>query len=103
VRELISRRVHVTELSAHDVIYQMRVQVKDTKGIERRVAAYPPLPDLPGTGVIRETAAKQTEEQEPDFTVTAEGLDVAVKELWFFEYRYWERAVCVAASPWART
>lgn len=88
MRELIQRRVHVTELSAHDVIYQMRVQVKDTKGIERRVAAYPPLEGLPGAGVIRETAAKQTEEQDPDFTVTAEGLDVAVKELWFFEYRY---------------
>ena len=88
MRELIHRRVHVTELSAHDVIYQMRVQVKDTKGIERRVAAYPPLKDLPGVGVIRETVAAKTEEQDPDFTVTAEGLDVAVKELWFFEYRY---------------
>ena len=35
--ELVKRRVHVTKLAAHDVIYQMRVQVKDTKNIERRV------------------------------------------------------------------
>jgi hypothetical protein len=86
--ELVKRRVHVTELAAHDVIYQMRVQVKDTKGIERRVAAYPPLKDLPGAKVVHETTAKKTEESEGDWTVHVEGLDIAVKELWFFEYRY---------------
>ena len=86
--ELIKRRVHVTKLAAHDVTYQMRVQVKDTKGIERRVKAYPPLPGLPGANSVREPTAKKTEEQEPDWTVRVEGLDIAVKELWFFEYRY---------------
>jgi hypothetical protein len=86
--ELVQRRVHVTELAAHDAIYQMRVQVKDTKGIEKRVAAYPPLRDLPGAKVIREPTAKQSEETDSDWTVEVEGLNVAVKELWFFEYRY---------------
>ncbi len=86
--ELVKRRVHVTKLAAHDVLYQMRVQVKDTKNIERRVKAYPPLPGLPGTNAIRETTAKQTEKEDPDWTVRVEGLDIAVKELWFFEYRY---------------
>lgn len=88
VRDLVRRRVHATELAAHDVIYQMRVQVKDTKGIERRIAAYPPLDGLPGAKVIREPASKQTEEQDGDWTVEVDGLDIAVKELWFFEYRY---------------
>ncbi|MEI9941950.1 MAG: hypothetical protein WDO69_32445 [Pseudomonadota bacterium] len=86
--ELVKRRVHVTKLAAHDVIYQMRVQVKDTKNIERRVKAYPPLPGLPGANVIHEATAKQTEKEDPDWTVNVEGLDIAVKELWFFEYRY---------------
>jgi hypothetical protein len=86
--ELVKRRVHVSELAAHDVSYQMRVQVKDTKGIEKRVAAYPPLRDLPGAKVVHETTAKKTEESEGDWTVHVEGLDIAVKELWFFEYRY---------------
>jgi len=86
--ELVKRRVHVTKLAAHDVIYQMRVQVKDTKNIERRVKAYPPLSDLPGANVVREPTAKATEKQDPDWTVKVEGLDIAVKELWFFEYRY---------------
>lgn len=86
--ELVKRRVHVTKLAAHDVLYQMRVQVKDTKNIERRVKAYPPLPDLPGANAIHETTAKQTEKEDPDWTVNVEGLDIAVKELWFFEYRY---------------
>lgn len=86
--ELVKRRVHVTKLAAHDVIYQMRVQVKDTKNIERRVNAYPPLEGLPGANVIREPTAKATEKEEPDWTVRVQGLDIAVKELWFFEYRY---------------
>ena len=86
--ELVKRRVHVTTLAAHDVSYQMRVQVKDTKNIERRVKAYPPLPDLPGANVIREPTAKSTETQDPDWTVRVQGLDIAVKELWFFEYHY---------------
>ncbi len=86
--ELVKRRVHVTKLAAHDVVYQMRVQVNDTKNIERRVKAYPPLLGLPGENVIRAPVAQSTEKQDPDWTVKVEGLDVAVKELWFFEYRY---------------
>ena len=86
--ELVKRRVHVTKLAAHDVLYQMRVQVKDTKNIERRVKAYPPLTGLPGTNVVRERTAKATEKEDPDWTVKVEGLDIAVRELWFFEYRY---------------
>jgi len=86
--ELIKHRVHVTKLAAHDVLYQMRVQVKDTKNIERRVKAYPPLSDLPGANVVHEPTAKKTEKEDADWTVHVEGLDIAVKELWFFEYRY---------------
>ena len=86
--ELIKRRVHVTKLAAHDVRYQMRVQVKDTKNIERRVKAYPPLSDLPGANVVREPTAKHAEKEDADWTVMVSGLDIAVKELWFFEYRY---------------
>jgi len=86
--EMVKRRIHVTKLAAHDVTYQMRVQVKDTKNIERRVKAYPPLSGLPGANVVREPAAKATEKEDPDWTVKVQGLDIAVKELWFFEYRY---------------
>jgi hypothetical protein len=86
--ELVKRRVHVTELAAHDVTYQMRVQVKDSKGIEERVRAYPPLDGLPGTNSIRRPTTEKHEKKDPDWTVQVEGLDVGVKELWFFEYRY---------------
>lgn len=86
--QLLKHKVHVTALVSHDVLYQMRVQVKDTKGIKQRVAAYPPLDGLPGAKVIREPAAKATEKEDPDYTVIVEGMDIGVKELWFFEYRY---------------
>src|SRR5215216_1544145 len=88
VLELVRHRIHVTRLAAHDVTYQMRVQVKETKGIEKRLAAYPKLPGLPGKNVVHEPAAERTEEREASWTVEVDGIDVDVKELWFFEYRY---------------
>ncbi|HEY3496705.1 MAG TPA: hypothetical protein VGK73_18525 [Polyangiaceae bacterium] len=91
--QLVKRRVHVTQISAENTLYQMRVQVKDKTGIEERVAAYPPLAGLPGRGnVVSEAPAKQGtadgEKKESDFTVQVEGIDIGVRELWFFEYRY---------------
>ncbi len=80
--------VHVTELAAHDVHYQMRVQVKDQTDMKERLAAYPRLEGLPGANVIREGVAAKTEEREQSWTVQVEGLDIRVVELWFFEYRY---------------
>lgn len=81
-------RIHVSQLAAHDVRYQMRVQVKDQTGMHERLAAYPKLEGLPGVNVIREKVAEQTEKREQSWTVAVEGLDVHVVELWFFEYRY---------------
>jgi hypothetical protein len=86
--ELFKRRFHVTELRAHGVVYQMRVQVKTTRGIEERVAAYPPLEGLPGANVVDQTAAERMEKRGAPWTVQVEGIDVSVRELWFFEYRY---------------
>lgn len=86
--ELLQRRIHVTRLSSHGVRYQMRVQVEDTEGIEKRLAAYPKLEGLPGKNVISEKVASKTEEREAPWTVDVDGIDVSVAELWFFEYRY---------------
>lgn len=88
VLELVRRRIHVTRLAAHHVRYQMRVQVDDTQGIERRLAAYPKLEGLPGHNVVHEKAAERTEEREGSWTVEVDGIDISVSELWFFEYRY---------------
>ena len=81
-------RIHVRDLAARDVRYQMRVQVKDQRGMHERLVAYPRLEGLPGVNVIEEKVAEQTETREPSWTVAVEGLDVDVVELWFFEYRY---------------
>jgi hypothetical protein len=85
---LFRHRVHVTHLGADGVRYQMRVQVEDPRGIEERLAAYPPLPGLPGANVVREKEAAKTEERDKSWTVEVEGIDVEVAELWFMEYRY---------------
>lgn len=86
--EIIHRRIHVTRLATHNVTYRMRVQVKDTKGIEKRLAAYPKLEGLPGANTVKVETAAKTEEREASWTVDVDGLDISVKELWFFEYRY---------------
>jgi hypothetical protein len=86
--ELFKHRIHVTRLRSHHVSYQMRVQVDDTHGIEKRVAAYPKLEGLPGNNVLSEKAGEQSEEREESWTVTVDGIDISVVELWFFEYRY---------------
>ncbi|HEY6559457.1 MAG TPA: hypothetical protein VI072_19365 [Polyangiaceae bacterium] len=85
---LIKRKLHVTELAANGVIYRMRVQVDSTKGMEERVAAYPPLEELPGAKVLREDTAAKTEERDAPWTVQVDGLDIGVGELWFMEYRF---------------
>jgi hypothetical protein len=88
VLELVRSRIHVTKLAANDVRYQMRVQVKDTKGMEKRLAAYPKLEGLPGVNTILQKTAEKTESRESTWTVEVDGLDIRVSELWFFEYRY---------------
>lgn len=88
VLDLLRHRIHVTRLAAHDVHYQMRVQVKDPKGIERRLAAYPKLEGLPGKNTMNENVGSATEPREPSWTVVVDGIDVKVVELWFFEYRF---------------
>jgi hypothetical protein len=88
VLELVRHRIHVTRLAANDVRYQMRVQIKDTRGQERRLAAYPKLDGLPGTNTVRVDVAQHSEERESSWTVEVDGIDVKVVELWFFEYRY---------------
>jgi hypothetical protein len=85
---LLRRRFHVTELRGDDVRYRMRTQVDSVEGIERRVAAFPPLPELPGANVVREPDAEKTEEREAPWTVEVEGVSVRISELWFMEYRY---------------
>lgn len=88
VLELLKDRVHVTELRGHHVKYHMRVQVKDPKGMEERIKAYPKLEGLPGKNVISEKVAEKSEERDTTWTVVVDGLDASVVDLWFFEYRY---------------
>jgi hypothetical protein len=85
---LFEHHFHVTKLSADGVRYQMRTQVESEEGIEKRIAAFPPLEGLPGANVVRQKAAAKTEERGKPYTVEVEGIDVSVDELWFFEYRY---------------
>lgn len=85
---LVKKRLRATKISADDVHFLMRVQVESDKGIEKRVAAYPPLEGLPGDATIIKKKAEKEEKRESDFTVDVDGVDVRISELWFMEYHY---------------
>ncbi len=86
---LLRKYFHVTALDADDVRYWMRVQVENKKGAEERLAAYPPLNDLPGNPTVEAPKARATEKKRgKPFTVQVEGIDVRVSDLWFMEYHY---------------
>jgi hypothetical protein len=85
---LFRRRFEVSSLATKNVIFQMRVQVKEAEARSRRAAAFPPLPGLPGDPTKSKDAAAKTEERTPDWTVRLDGIDAKVRELWFLEYRY---------------
>jgi hypothetical protein len=85
---LLENEFRVTKISASGVRYQMRTQVESEEGIEKRIAAFPPLEDLPGANLVRQKAAAKTEERGKAYTVEVKGIDVSIEELWFFEYRY---------------
>lgn len=85
---LVKRTLRVTKLSADDVRYRMRLQVKDSQGENARIRAYPPLKDLPGVNTVHEKTAQKTEERGKPWTVNVDGIDIRVAELWFLEYRY---------------
>lgn len=85
---LFARRFSVLSLDAEDVSYRMRVQMDPTELDEPRVKAFPPLDGLPGLETLNEEKAEEEEPREKSWTVEVRGIDVAVRELWFLEYRY---------------
>ncbi len=85
LRRLFFRRLHVTRMQGSDVRYRMRLRDDARSARPARVAAFPPLEGLPaGSAASPEPAA----DAGAGWSVHAEGLDVGVAELWFFEYRY---------------
>ena len=85
---LFRKRFEVVQLEADNVRYKMRVQVDHPEAIRERIAAYPPLDDLPGEQTVSEEKAEKTEERGGTWTVAVDGIDAAVSELWFLEYHY---------------
>jgi hypothetical protein len=85
---LFKKHLKVTHLSGDDIHFFVRVKVQDPRGIERRLAAYPPLTDLPGDPDLIEKKSTPRDQPSGEFTVEIEGLDAHVSELWLMEYHY---------------
>jgi hypothetical protein len=85
---LFKKHLKVTHLSGDDIHLFLRVKVQDPRGIEERLAAYPPLPDLPGRPDLVEPKAARSDQPRSEFTIELEGLEAHVSELWLMEYHY---------------
>jgi hypothetical protein len=85
---LFKKHLTVTHLSGDDIHFFVRVRVQDPRGIEQRLAAYPPLTDLPGNPDLIEKKATGKDQASSPFSVEIEGLDAHVSELWIMEYHY---------------
>lgn len=93
--ELLQRRFHVNRLSANDIRFRLRTRVPESQKTAPYVAAFPPMPELPGdTGIVREPDEKEKEKEKNDddkkkkWTVRIDGIDARASELWFLQYRY---------------
>jgi hypothetical protein len=82
LHELVLKRLHVQSATGSAVRYRMRLRSETEHGRPARVAAFPPLAGLP-PGKATPPGKKKS-----GWSVVAEGLNVAIAELWFFEYRY---------------
>jgi hypothetical protein len=85
---LFKKHLKVTHLSGDDIHLFLRVKVQDARGIERRLEAYPPLPDLPGKPDVVEKKPTRSDQPSTEYTVELEGLEAHVSELWLMEYHY---------------
>jgi hypothetical protein len=85
---LLRKHLKATRLTGDDIHLFLRVKVRDPRGIEQRLAAYPPLTDLPGNSELIEKKPTRSDEPSSKFTVELEGLEAHVSELWLMEYHY---------------
>jgi len=85
---LFKRHLKVTHLSGDDIHLFVRIRVQDARGIEQRLAAYPPLTDLPGNPDLIKKKATGSDPPSSPYSVELEGLDAHVSELWLMEYHY---------------
>jgi len=92
--ELLTRRFHASSLEANDIRFRLRTRVPESKQNDPYVAAFPPMPELPGdAGIVRQPKQeKENEEEEKDkskkWTVRIDNIDAEMRELWFLQYRY---------------
>lgn len=91
--ELLNRRFHANSLRADDIRFRLRTRVPASRKDAPYVAAFPPMPELPGdTGIVREDDKKKEKEDDEDdskkWTVRIDDIDASMSELWFLQYRY---------------
>lgn len=91
VLALLRRRFHGDHVRCEGVRFRFVHRVREAKGMEARLAAYPPIPGLarPALFQVPPPPASTKEEIDDLWTVRLDDVAVDLRELWFLEHR-WE-------------
>lgn len=89
VHELLSRKLEANETRGHGVRFRFRHKVRDTEGMEERVAAYPPIEGFDDPPLYQGKEPPPIPEDQYDlWTVELADVDVGIEEIWMNEWRY---------------
>lgn len=88
---LLRRRFQGDHVRCEGVSFRFVHKVQDARGIEGRLAAYPPIPGFARPALFQVPPPPPATQEEIDalWTVRLDDVQVALRELWFLEYR-WE-------------
>ena len=88
---LLRNRFHGDHVRCEGVSFRFVHRVRDAKGMEARLEAYPPIPGLPRPALFQVPPPPRPTEEEIDalWTVRLDDVEVTLRELWFLEHR-WE-------------
>jgi hypothetical protein len=87
--QLPTKTFHLTRVRAQGVRYLFRHRVKDPVGIERRLALYPKIAGYADPPLFVGPALPPLSDADYNlWTIQLDDVDVAVRELWFLEFRF---------------
>ncbi len=87
--QLPQKTFHLTRVRGQGVRYLFRHRVKDSEGIERRLALYPKIAGYADPPLFEGPAQPPLSDADYNlWTVQLDNVDVAVRELWFLEFHF---------------
>jgi hypothetical protein len=90
--ELLFKQFRTSRVRAEAVSFRFLRKVESTKGLERQLAAFPPIEGFESPAITTPLALREAEpslkELGGHFALRLDGIEATIAELWFQQYRY---------------